>query len=348
MPPVDPTELLVENAFDLVGLSNGLSLEVRQVLQELFEEIVGELKRIDPTDASTDAAARQRVDVLLAKVEGIAGEAGAEVHELVRARVAAIGAQQSRFAADLLKHSLGSLSTRIEKGTLTLRYAKKILDTDPIQGELLSKAFEGMSERVVSGFRRELQLGMTRQETLADIVRRIRGRSDGSGGFGGGVMETTTRGANALVRTAVNDISNQALMDVWEENEDIVDGYTVLATLDEKTCLICGPLDGEEFETGDPKGQPPFHMGCRCVTTPRIAWKRLGVPPPKDGERASEDGPVPASTDWTAWMKSADRETQDRILGPSRADLFRSGDISLRELVRSDGRVVTLDELAQR
>jgi len=42
-----------------------------------------------------------------------------------------------------------------------------------------------------------------------------------------------------------------------------------LATLDERTCDVCGPMDGQifdlkEFEMG--LNAPPLHPNCRCTT----------------------------------------------------------------------------------
>lgn len=45
--------------------------------------------------------------------------------------------------------------------------------------------------------------------------------------------------------------------------------YEFIATYDEKTCLICGKLDGKKFPIGEAKvgvNYPPMHPGCRCTT----------------------------------------------------------------------------------
>lgn len=45
--------------------------------------------------------------------------------------------------------------------------------------------------------------------------------------------------------------------------------YEFIATYDEKTCLICGKLDGKRFPIGEAKvgvNYPPMHPGCRCTT----------------------------------------------------------------------------------
>lgn len=53
--------------------------------------------------------------------------------------------------------------------------------------------------------------------------------------------------------------------------EDGVEKYQILATLDSKTCGICGDKDGEVYEVGKEvtgKNMPPFHCFCRCTDVP--------------------------------------------------------------------------------
>ncbi|WP_320990745.1 minor capsid protein [Hungatella sp.] len=53
--------------------------------------------------------------------------------------------------------------------------------------------------------------------------------------------------------------------------EDGVEKYQILATLDSKTCEICGDKDGEVYEVGKEitgENMPPFHCFCRCTDVP--------------------------------------------------------------------------------
>jgi len=53
--------------------------------------------------------------------------------------------------------------------------------------------------------------------------------------------------------------------------EDGVEKYQILATLDSKTCDICGDKDGEIYEVGKEitgENMPPFHCFCRCTDVP--------------------------------------------------------------------------------
>lgn len=50
--------------------------------------------------------------------------------------------------------------------------------------------------------------------------------------------------------------------------EDGVEKYEIIATLDSKTCGICGELDGKVFLVDEAivgKNMPPFHCFCRCT-----------------------------------------------------------------------------------
>lgn len=53
--------------------------------------------------------------------------------------------------------------------------------------------------------------------------------------------------------------------------EDGVEKYQILATLDSKTCDICGDKDGGIYEVGKEitgENMPPFHCFCRCTDVP--------------------------------------------------------------------------------
>lgn len=78
--------------------------------------------------------------------------------------------------------------------------------------------------------------------------------------------------------------------------------YEILVTLDERTCSICGPMDGhvEKVEDMEPGvTAPPFHPNCRCTTIghyedglideTRIARDEDGKPIHVDGDMTWEE-----------------------------------------------------------
>lgn len=158
-------------------------------------------------------------------------------------------------------------------------------------------------------------------------------------------MSVSTREATALVRTAIHQISVTAQMTSYEQHSDVTEQWEYTATLDSRTTPFCATHDGRIYKYGEGP-QPPNHFGCRSVGVPVVKWDDLGITPPKEGMRASKDGPVRASTDYAGWLKRQPASVQDEFFGsPKRGRLFRSGEKSLGQLVASDGKFATLEQL---
>jgi SPP1 gp7 family putative phage head morphogenesis protein len=211
------------------------------------------------------------------------------------------------------------------------------------------KLGQDVSFKVVS----QIRQGIAQGETLQDIITRVVGNP--KKGIPG-VMEASRRNASTLVHDTIMQITNDAKLAVYRENSDVVKGVEQLSTLDSKTSDICIAYSGAKWDLdGEPiggttlpfDGGPPRHPNCRSVLVPvLIPWKELGVnvEPPK-GTRASDLGPVPADMSFDAFLKRHDKEYQDELLGKGKADLWRSGKISLRDLISQDGRPMTLKDL---
>ena len=48
------------------------------------------------------------------------------------------------------------------------------------------------------------------------------------------------------------------------------------------------------------------------------------------------------------WLRGQPASVQDEVLGPRRGELYRKGKMDLKELVRTDGSVVTVEELKKK
>lgn len=346
--PQDPREVIVRNLFLIQRFGSSVNDEVREAVNALFEEIVTLLVRVDPVGPSLQRFRIQRAERLFEQIEELTGETFDSITRQVRLRLASFGRQQSETAVVHLRAVLGAGSAgAVDPIRVTINQLKAIVDSDPIEGAVMRDWFSRQAERTAFEVRRQVQLGMTRAETIDDMVRRVRGRSVGRGRFSGGVMETTTRQAESIVRTAVNQISNVAAFETYRANSDITSTYEYTATLDSRTTIICASLDGRSFRYDDPAApKPPQHWGCRSILVPRVDWDRLGLEPPPEGTRASAQGQVSADTTYSDWLRAQPKSVQNEILGPSRAELFREGKVSLRDMVRSDGRRIPLDQLS--
>lgn len=192
-------------------------------------------------------------------------------------------------------------------------------------------------------------MGFVEGETIDQMVRRLRGTR--ALGYADGLMEIDRRGAEALVRTAVNHTANYARQAVFEANPDLIEEWEFVATLDGRTTLTCAGLSGQTFKLGAGP-QPPRHWGCRSTSVPvlKAAWGALGLSKSEidPGTQASMDGQVAADITYSQWLKGKPAAFQDEILGPARGKLFREGGLALDRFVDRKGREYTLEELRKR
>ena len=100
--------------------------------------------------------------------------------------------------------------------------------------------------------------------------------------------------------------------------EDGVEKYEILATLDSKTCEICGELDGNVYEVGEEitgVNMPPFHPLCRCTDVPHYADT-----PTKGMARVARDPgtgktyEVPADMTYKQWHEQYVEKNPDKLL----------------------------------
>lgn len=352
----DPMRVVIENLLTIQRAGNAMSDDVRARMYELFGEIAALIGKIDPSGPSLQRWRVERLEKLSREVEALVGPAFTDAHKITESTLARLGKQQADEAVLHLRAIIGAGNAgAVEVVKITLPQLRAIIREDPIEGALLKDWFRHQSRQTVFRVRRELQLGLTNAETVGDMVRRVRGRFAGYQmidgervpRYTGGVLGTTTREAEAIVRTAANHVSNSAALDVYRANADVVSKVEWTSALDGRTCPECGAMDGESWALDDPAlRRPPLHPNDRCIMVPVMDWKALGMEPPPEGTRASMDGQVPSDVRYEQWLKGQPMTVQAEVLGPARAKLFREGRISLRDLVRTDGSRVRLTDLA--
>jgi hypothetical protein len=80
------------------------------------------------------------------------------------------------------------------------------------------------------------------------------------------------------------------------------------------------------------------------------SWKELGISLKEapEGTRASMNGQIPESLTYPKWLKKQTTEIQNEALGKSRAVLFRSGKLKIKEFIDRRNRPLTLKQLQKR
>jgi len=188
-------------------------------------------------------------------------------------------------------------------------------------GELLLEPFmRTWGESEARSIASAIQQGYYEGENNQQILNRIRGTRALQ--YSDGLLAVSRRHAEAVVRTAIQHVVNVARNEVYAANDDIVEGYQWVATLDSRTSPTCRSLDGQKFEIG--KGPlPPAHIACRSATIPNLhpALAMLS----EGATRASADGYVAGETTYYEWLKGQDAAFQDVAIGATRGKLLRDG-----------------------
>lgn len=151
--------------------------------------------------------------------------------------------------------------------------------------------------------------------------------------------------ADKVARTGIMRISNDINERVYRANSDIVKEREYIATLDDRTCMVCGADDRRKFPL-DSGPSLPRHVRCRCIYAPVTkSWREMGWKGPElsPRTRASMSGYQPGETTFAGWLKRQDTATQREVLGVKRYELFQQGTPIDRFV--DDGRVLTLKAL---
>jgi len=239
-------------------------------------------------------------------------------------------------------------------------------------GTTVSKAFRGIAESSVEKLDLAVRSGVFAGESLDQITRRLVGRLEFADFgplsvkqlalAGGELTKIANNQISTIVRTSVNQVTNQASQAVYAANKKISPKYEYVATLDSRTSPICQRLDGQTFDYNNGP-TPPQHFNCRSTTVPVVdfdglqkKYPNLKKPPAtKFDTRPSITGRVPQGQAYGDWLLQQDRKLQIKTLGnEGKVRIFKklaksekTGQGALRKMIRNDGSEVSLARLKQ-
>jgi SPP1 gp7 family putative phage head morphogenesis protein len=234
------------------------------------------------------------------------------------------------YAAEFEAKSLGEVAP-IPVSKVTAKAVWQRATTAPIEatGDTLPEFLANWQARTAKQVENTIKVGYQQGKTIGQIVTDLRGRK--ANNYKDGVLTgKTRRETQAVVRTAVQHASAQAREAVWEENSDIVDGYTWVSTLDSRTTQICRSLDGMSFEIGNGP-TPPVHIGCRSVTVANIKGVNVLAFAKRASKGANGGKQVAANMTYYEWLKTQPASFQDAAIGVERGKLLRKGGLSAEQ-----------------
>ena len=266
--------------------------------------------------------------------------------DAARSQIMQFAQYESKWMASVIKEAM---PIAVDLALPTKSHLRAIMSPNAIEGDVLgkdwSKWWKGFERNTQTRIVQQVRIGLMEGQDTPTIVRRLRGTR--ANAFADGVYQASRREAEMIVRTAATDASARSRKMLAEANEDIIKGEKYLATLDARTTPICRTLDNRVFEVG--KGpRPPQHPNCRSTVYPVVkSWKELGLPFKETdaSTRASLNGQVSSDLEYGSWLKKQPPEFQNNVLGPERAELFRSGKVHIDRFNDASGHRYTLDQL---
>lgn len=242
---------------------------------------------------------------------------------------------------------------KLPKGVADQLYADKLVQARPLADYWRRQSVD-LRQAFMGSIRTSMQNGESTQQAVTRVV---------GGTIAGvqvpGIMNVKRNQAEALVRTQIAASVNSARVHALSNMPDLVKGYQQVSTLDNRTSDICMAYSGAtwdiDFRPLEPStlpwnGGPPRHVNCRSTVVPILkSYEELGIPVDKlsPTTRASMDGQVPGDITFDEWLRKKGVATQNEMLGPARAKLWRDGKITLSQLVDMKGNPLTLEQLEQ-
>lgn len=322
-----------------VFLERYKSSEIRKIREFLNSYILPDIrykieKRLDKilqrgSDLGPETTARLKE--LEREIAKLSDQMAVSVKAVMTGDMTDLTSNEMDWQVKTIKESLGF---DLEMVVPAVRSVVRATKATSFAGSTLDQWFESLSRSTQRGIMVAVNRGIVEGETTEQIIRRIRGSK--ATGYTDGVFETTRRQAETIARSTVNHVTNQARLELFKENADIIKGLKWTATLDSRTSWTCAGLDGKVFPL-DKGPRPPAHPNCRSTMTVVLKdAEALGLNELPEGQRASINGQVPASITYGEWLKGQPASVQREVLGKTRAKLFTDGKLDISRFT-SDG-----------
>lgn len=368
-------DAMVRHQIGLLRVSGRVRNRIWRILDETERDLADQIRRRLRNNRSV---ARQ--EALIASIRALRSDAWKRSAQAWREEILQIAQEEAPFLVRALQTVSPVTLDLIIPNSALLR---SIVTSQPFEGKTLRQWASDIRRADLDRIEQQIRIGLTQGETSAVIARRIVGTVRQRGR--NGVTEITRRAAEGITRTVINGVTNQAKREFFLANSDILDEEIYVATLDSRTTPVCRGLDGQRFPLGEGP-IPPLHFNCRSLRVASIDGEAIGNRPMRNfterqllreyatargiriptrradlprGHKGQFDdfrrtrireltGQVDANLTYDSWLRRQSHDFQDDVLGPTRARIFRRGDLTLDRFVNRQGDELTLAELARR
>lgn len=365
-------DALIRHQTYLLRYSAGLRNRMLSILGATEEDMMMRIRdKLRNSKGLTTPVEVRRMEALIEAIDKLRGSAWKDANTLLINEMGELGYQEPIHVQNLISTVSPVL---VETVLPPARQLRAIVNSRPFEGALLRDWAEGLRMEDLRRIKGQIQVGMLAGEGSDVIAGRV-----------ANVLNTTVRQVEAISRTAVQHIANNARNDFMAENVDVITAELFVATLDSRTTPVCRANDGKTFPVG--KGpRPPLHIACRSLRVAAFDGEVLGKRPAKAstekqllreytaandlqkvssrsdlprGTRTNYDawarkrireltGQVPRAESYQTWLSKQTNSFQEDVLGVTKAKLFREGGLKLDKFVAADGTELTLEQLARK
>lgn len=322
----------------LIRAENGIVADTTAPLKAALRAIEKEIASLAPRDLTPLNTLRaERLAVLRDRLNHLLAIGSTQSWAALRTALRQIVKTEHQAQANILQRLLPDQITLDLVGPDEARITA-MLD-QPLGGKLYADRLRANYGETTQAMSRELATSIAQGEGMAAAARRLREVVQG----------LSIVRATVLARSEIQRVANQTAENLYHRNRDVIMGVQWIGTLDSRTCPICGGLDGQTWTIDDnAQPTPPAHAQCRCFKAPVTrSFQELGL----DADelpvttRASMNGQVAAKLSYTDWFTQQDEAFQQRVLGPTRFQMWKAGRLTFDGMVR-DLKVVPLRDLA--
>ena len=366
-------DVFVKHAVDLERLKVGERRKAVRLLKSLEDDLVGLLAK---HSGSNWTQARMRA--LLAQVRETISTAYADFQSKLNKDLESIADLEANFAVDAVNTAIAGPSVDVVSVEFSPALLKATVSNALVEGAPSEEWWSRQTAKTFQLFSDTLRKGVISGTPTDDIVSTLR-----KGVF----QNVLRRNVDAITRTSVAAVADEARSQVFEENNDVISMVMQHSTLDGRTTKICMAYSGKMWRLPDYEPVDhdlpynngcPRHWNCRSVIVPVVPMfdvlgSRDGIK--KDSQRAernfrdklkaqgmeqdtidratmdaqaSMDGYVPEDLSYEDWLQTKPEEFQIEVLGPGRWKLWNEGKLTFSELVDQSGDPLSLAGLRKR
>lgn len=298
--------IAAEHQANLVRLAAAWAKELRGDMDLTNAELIGNLSALleDYQIADYSVEAQKQYLAMNAEVLKLRAQSFKAAADYMERQCQKLAENEAKWAAAIAKRSGASGMKNIRVSTIVKFAAVE-------DGKTISESIEAAAQEDAKRISEVCREGVRKSKPLDQIVKEIRGTKESD--YTDGVFEATRSEAETIARTGCMGIADEAKMQFYLQNTDVIRAIMHVATLSGNTCLVCGNLDGHIWKNPEELAlipNLPIHPNCRCVHLPVTEMHEIN----RSKRPAEEEN----------FWKEAERKYNEDHPGKKFSDLARS------------------------